>query len=211
MFPLGTVLLPGAYLPLHIFEERYRALVQDCLEGDGEFGVVLIERGSEVGGGETRTKVGTVARIVDARSFPDGRWALGAVGTRRIRVSRWLPDDPYPRAEVEDWPDPAPSPALGPELADLVTRLRRVLARATEMGEVVAPATVELDDDPVLASYQAAAAAPLGPSDRQSLLSAAGVKERVRELVALLAEEEAVLAQRLALESAMPEDPPALG
>ena len=64
MFPLGTVLLPFAHLPLHIFEPRYRALVKDCLAGDGEFGVVLIERGHEVGGGDVRFGVGTVARIV---------------------------------------------------------------------------------------------------------------------------------------------------
>ena len=112
MFPLGTVLLPGTYLPLHVFEERYHALVPDCLTADREFGVVLIERGSEVGGGDASTGVGTVARIVEAPRFDDGRWALGAVGARRVRVRAWLPDDPFPRAEVEDWPDPVPSPGL---------------------------------------------------------------------------------------------------
>src|SRR5829696_5584015 len=100
MFPLGTVLLPGAYLPLHVFEPRYRALVRDCLEGDGEFGVALIERGQEVGGGDSRFDVACVARIVEAGEMPDGRWALGTVGVRRARVEAWLPDDPYPRAEV---------------------------------------------------------------------------------------------------------------
>ena len=108
MFPLGTVLLPSAVLPLHVFEPRYRQLVRDCLDRDGEFGVVLIERGNEVGGGDNRTSVGTVARLVEAVPFGDGRWALAAVGTRRIRVRRWLEDDPYPRAEVEAWDDPGP-------------------------------------------------------------------------------------------------------
>ena len=76
MFPLGSVLFPSAYLPLHVFEERYRQLVRDCLAGNGEFGVVLIERGSEVGGGDVRTEVGTVARIVEVTEFDDGRFAL---------------------------------------------------------------------------------------------------------------------------------------
>ena len=98
MFPLGTVLLPSGVLPLHVFEPRYRRLAEDCLEGVPEFGVVLIERGSEVGGGDQRTAVGTVARIVEAATFDDGRYALGTVGVRRIRVVRWLEDDPYPRA-----------------------------------------------------------------------------------------------------------------
>src|SRR5215210_7826858 len=105
MFPLGTVLFPGAYLSLHVFEPRYRALVQACLDGTPEFGVVLIERGSEVGGGDSRFDVGCVARIIEAGESPDGRWALGTVGTRRVRVREWLPEAPFPRADLEDWPD----------------------------------------------------------------------------------------------------------
>src|SRR3954447_18112242 len=98
MFPLGGVLLPSVYLPLHVFEPRYRELVQVCLDGDQEFGVVLIERGSEVGGGDQRVDVGTVARIVEAPQMPEGRGALGTVAPRRIRVREWLVDYPYPRA-----------------------------------------------------------------------------------------------------------------
>jgi Lon protease-like protein len=100
MFPLGTVLLPFAHLPLHIFEPRYRALVKDVLAGDGEFGVVLIERGQEVGGGDVRFGVGTVAKVLQTAELPDGRWLLDAVGTERFRVTEWLPDDPYPLAMV---------------------------------------------------------------------------------------------------------------
>src|SRR4029078_331611 len=66
MFPLGTVLLPHSTLPLTLCEDRYRALAETCLRGDGRFGVVLIERGFEVGGGDSRFDVGTVARISDA-------------------------------------------------------------------------------------------------------------------------------------------------
>src|SRR5438552_13967117 len=105
MFPLGTVLFPFAPLPLHVFEPRHRALTRACLDGDREFGVVLIERGSEVGGNDVRTSVGTVATIVEAAELDDGCWVLGTVGGRRIRVRAWLPDEPYPRADVEDWPD----------------------------------------------------------------------------------------------------------
>ena len=87
MFPLGTVLLPGAVLPLHVFEPRYRTLVADCLAGEPEFGVVLIERGSEVGGGDVRRDVGTVARIVEVAELPDGRSALVTVGTDASRCT----------------------------------------------------------------------------------------------------------------------------
>ena len=84
MFPLGTVLFPYATLPLHVFEPRYRLMTRHVLDGDHEFGVVLIERGSEVGGGDVRFDVGTVARVVQIAEVPDGRYALVTVGVRRI-------------------------------------------------------------------------------------------------------------------------------
>jgi Lon protease-like protein len=198
MFPLGTVLLPTGLLPLHVFEERYRALVRDCLAGDRELGVVLIDRGSEVGGGDLRNDTGTVARILEAQELPDGRWALLCVGDRRLRVARWLSDDPYPCAEVEDWPDPPPADGFGATVDVVVGHLRRVLALASEAGDAAAPATVELSDDPVEAVYQAATVAPLGPHDRQRLLVTAGPEERVALLAALLVEAEGVLRLRLA-------------
>ena len=81
-------------------------MVQDCLATDEpEFGVVLIDRGHEVGGGDVRRAVGTVARMLQVAQLDGGRYAIVAVGTRRIRVDEWLPDDPYPRADVSDWPD----------------------------------------------------------------------------------------------------------
>ena len=200
MFPLGTVLLPSVYLPLHVFEERYQALVQDCLDGSGEFGVVLIERGSEVGGGDTRTTVGTVARIIEASRFDDGRWALGTVGTRRFRVTAWRPDAPYPRAEVEDWDDPPASPELAAAVTGLTGTLRRVLALHAELGHSVVSATVELSPDPVLASYQAAAVAPIGPADQYALLAAPDAGERVERLTTMLEDEEDHLARLLAMD-----------
>src|SRR5258706_16320671 len=99
MFPLGAVLFPYALLPLHVFEPRYRMMMRHVLDGDHEFGVVLIERGSEVGGGDPRFDVATIARVVQAAELPDGRFALTTVGMRRVRVRRWLHHDPYPRAE----------------------------------------------------------------------------------------------------------------
>jgi Lon protease-like protein len=197
MFPLGTVLVPSAGLPLHVFEPRYRALVRDCLAGDREFGVVLIERGSEVGGEDVRTDAGTVARIVEAAELPDGRWALGAVGVRRLRVAAWLPDDPYPIAEVDDWPDPEPGAGYTEGLAACISNLRRALALATEAGDATAPATIELTDDPVLASYQAIAVAPLGPLDRHRLLVADTPDARVEQLDDLLREAIELLELRL--------------
>lgn len=202
MFPLGTVLFPSAFLPLHVFEPRYRAMVQHCLDGEQEFGVVLIERGSEVGGGDVRTLVGTVARIIEAQQLDDGRWVLGTVGTHRIRVRGWLAEDPFPRAEVERWDD-EDTPGLDLDLEHLyqhaVARLRRVLALKAELAEPAVDATVELSADPVLGSYQCAAVAPLGPADQQVLLAASGAGPRLSLLTRLLGEEEQYLRARLTL------------
>lgn len=203
MFPLGSVAVPGMVLPLHVFEERYRRMVRDCLAGDGEFGVVLIERGSEVGGGDVRTDVGTVARIVRAEQTADGRFALAAVGVRRVRVDRWLDDDPYPRAEVSDWPDDV-APAgddgtdVGADVAGVAALLRRASALRVELGEPDALVDVELAEDPSTASFQGTALAPLGPLDKQALLCAGSAEQRLRLLHQMLTDSIELLEARLA-------------
>jgi Lon protease-like protein len=196
MFPLGTVLFPHAVLPLHVFETRYRALTEDCLAGDATFGVVLIERGSEVGGNDERFDVGTAARIIQAGRLDDGRWLLVTVGDERLRVRRWLPDDPYPRAEVEPIPDRA-EPGAAADLPDLTRNLTRLLALRAELGEPVPGVEVALPDDPVHASYEACALATLGPLDGQRLLELDDAGERLRALGAWLRDEVAVLEFRL--------------
>ena len=97
MFPLGSVLLPGVVLPLYVFEPRYQQLVRDCLEtAEHEFGVVLIDRGTEVGGGDSRLDVGVVARMLQVAAIGEGRFALVTVGTRRIRVDELAAGRPLP-------------------------------------------------------------------------------------------------------------------
>jgi Lon protease-like protein len=200
MFPLGTVLFPYGVLPLHVFEPRYRALVDACLAApDGpEFGVVLIERGSEVGGGDRRVDVGTVARIVEASRFDDGRYALATVGTRRLRVVEWLPDDPYPQAMVETIDEPAMDAADAVDArAAVEQRLRRVLGLASELAAAVRP-DVELDADPARAGFEACALAPLGPFDAQQLLEGDDPRARLDRLVVQLDDLAELLELRLA-------------
>ncbi len=199
MFPLGSVLFPSVLLPLHVFEPRYQTLVRRCLGGSREFGVVLIERGSEVGGHDVRTSVGTVAHIVDADELPDGRWVLAAVGVRRIRVNAWLPDDPHPVADVEDWPDDAPMGDLSGAYQERRALLRRVLALKAEVGDPAVPATLDLSDDPILGSYQLAAVAPIGPADQQTVLETQSVEHRLKLVGQLLADEADFLERRLTL------------
>jgi Lon protease-like protein len=188
MFPLSTVLFPGAPLPLHVFEPRYRALLADCLAGDGSFGVVLIDRGSEVGGGDHRVNVGTMARVTQVIGLEGGRSMVMAEGISRIRVERWLPDDPYPRALVADHPSRDEPDA--PDAGETVEAARRAMARLrsllSELGDSPAwPSDLHLPgrDDEV--GWALCQLAPLGPLDRQSLLAAADLTARMELLAEL--------------------------
>ncbi len=198
MFPIGTTMLPGSLLQLHVFEPRYRALMIDVLAApDPEFGVVLIARGKEVGGGDQRNDVGCVATVLRAAQTPDGRYAVVAGMGRRIRAVNWLADDPYPCADVEDWPDD-PGDAVDAEtLTELGRRTRRAAALAVEVGDPNRDQGVEPSDDPVLLTYQLAWLAPLGDADRYDLLCAGGAGVRAHRLAGLLDEIEPVLQFRL--------------
>jgi uncharacterized protein len=193
MFPLGTVLFPHALLPLHVFEPRYRTMMRHVLHAGGEFGVVLIERGSEVGGGETRFEVGTVARVVRAQELPDGGYALATVGIRVVRVTEWLPDAPYPRAVVVDRggpPDPHSEPGDERELAARA----RALAALEDVCALYRRADPRVPDLPAVgeaaeqASYEIAALAPIGPLDAQRVLETARTDERLDLLAEMLSE-----------------------
>ncbi len=191
MFPLGGVLFPEAAIPIHVFEPRYRELAETCLRGDGQFGIVLIERGHEVGGGDTRFGVGTVARIVEAARTPDGRFLLACVGTERLRIVRWLEDDPYPRAEVEVLEHHVAGPDVVAETAARRAEVERLLTRVaglrTELGERVPPMDDDpLPEDPDRASYVGAARARIGPFDAQTLLEVDDPVVRLDRLVAML-------------------------
>lgn len=205
MFPLGTALLPGAAQPLHVFEPRYRAMVIDILADDAgppDFGVVMIERGREVGGGDVRNAVGTIARVIDLQALPDGRYALVAVGRERLRVSAWLPDDPYPLADVDVWPDDdldtADLGAVTRTIALLHQRVRALNDRVRALGDMVPPPDTEIATDPHLALYHLGSLSPLGPADRQRMLEAPTLAARLGVFSELLDDAEAVVRFRSA-------------
>lgn len=174
IFPLGSVLMPTQLLPLHIFEPRYLELMRQLTQpgAAGELGVVLIERGHEVGGGDQRVNTGTLGRLVAGEELPDGRWMAFFGGIGRFRVVEWLADDPFPQARIEDLPEPAWDPADQGMLTSAEEMVREVIALAAELGEAGVPAGFELVDDPVRRTWQLCAVAPLGPFDRQRLLEA---------------------------------------
>ncbi len=101
LFPLNTVLFPGASMPLHIFEERYKQMIRLCLDHGRPFGVVLIRRGNEVGEAAEPFEVGTTAHIIQVQRLPEGRMNLVCRGGQRFRIRRIVTREPYLVAEVE--------------------------------------------------------------------------------------------------------------
>lgn len=208
MFPLGIVLLPHMPLPLRVFEPRYKQMLADIAGCDRpEFGVVLIERGYEVGGGDERFAVGTVARVVEVGSRR-GEVVLTAVGDRRIEVQEWLVDDPYPRARVRSLPPLAPKAAAGPDLVMAELEVRAALDMAAEVGAPAWPAGVELSQDPDVALWQLCAVAPLSPMDHQELLCLTSARELVAQLRAATKVATVVMASRRAGDFEAPPDVP---
>jgi Lon protease-like protein len=196
MFPLGSPLMPYTGVPLHVFEERYRVMMRACMGGDRRFGVVLIHRGAEVGGGDERAGVGTLAEIADAQELPDGRWVLVAVGIGRLQVVEWLPDDPHPRALAAELDES--SAAAGAAARDaLQATARRIAGMLTELGDPAPPIDLELADDPVVAAYQAVAATPVAALDRQRLIEMDDPDARITEAAALLGDLEDLLRMRI--------------
>jgi len=187
MFPLGSVLFPHMILPLHIFEPRYVQLVEECLATDEPFGVVLIERGFEVGGGDARFATGTKAVILDSLTMEDGRMAIVAAGTERFRIDEWLEDAPYPRASVTTLADLDVAPRRD-QITATQRGLRRLLALMSELGTDVGTLDYELSERPEAAVYQLASLAPVGPLDRQTLLEATDSLSRLDQLDVMLAD-----------------------
>ena len=181
-------MLPGEELPLRIFEPRYSALVSDCLASDDPaFGVVLISAGREVGGGDTRSDIGALAHITECADLGDGRYRLRSVIAERIRVLEWHPDDPYPRAAVEVWPD-EPGAAVDVEaIRDVEDRMVALFERiAAARGAPVDARDIVVGADAsgvaAMWLYALASRVPMGQADRYAVLAAPTVAARVGAL-----------------------------
>ena len=187
MFPLGSVLMPAMPLPLRIFEPRYLKLLGDLMGSENpEFGVVLIERGDEVGGGDKRMTLGTIASVINIGTTQEF-YGLESFGTQRFRVTSWLPDDPYPLAVIELVPDLVWDDTLLDSKNQLETKVRQLLAFASEFTNLQFGASTELSDDPMEACWQLAGILPIGELDQMDLLSSASSEELISRTFEIVA------------------------
>lgn len=179
LFPLGTVLFPGGPLGLRIFEQRYLQMVRDCTRDQSCFGVCLIFEGSEAGAPATPAAVGTLARVIDFYSQPDGLLGISVEGGARFRVLRTrVRDNGLVRGDVRCWPDEPVLP-VPPEFGLLADILERLVGQA---GGWWRDAPRERYDDASWVGFRLAEFLPLKPGERQHLLELTDPLERLRVL-----------------------------
>jgi uncharacterized protein len=180
LFPLNTVLFPGGPLTLRIFEQRYLDLVRDCTRSGTGFGVCLILRGREAGEHAVPAAVGTLARIVDFYTLPDGLLGISAEGGRRFHVSSSrVRDNGLAHGEVRFWPD-EPEISVPPECGLLVTILERLLE---QLGGLHAKAARACFDDASWVGFRLAELLPLENTERQHLLQMTDPLQRMGQLM----------------------------
>lgn len=175
LFPLGIVLLPGEVVPLHIFEERYKKLIGERLEG-GEFGIVLAEE-------DTVRECGTTARVAELiEEFDDGRMSVLVQGERRFRIIEVHdPDDheaDYLTAEVDFYRDSQP------EAAELLREgVLEVFEKMLALMDVDSPKE-PVGEGPL--SFRVAAAVDFGAPLKQELLESLSEEQRLETLLTVM-------------------------
>ena len=180
LFPLSTVLFPGGTIPLQIFEDRYHSMVQDCLDTDSKFGIVLIKEGQEVGGNAVPHKVGTLARITKIRKLPQNRLYLTAVGETRFNIIELIQDKAYLEGLVEIHNPPPAEDIEEQSLKEARTAAFRHLKAIVSMnGGWVKKAQTPLPTDRDQLSFFLAQLIQGSNKVRQTILEEASIKKRI--------------------------------
>lgn len=185
LFPLNTVLFPGTWLPLRVFEPRYKKLLTDCLDGDRSFGVALIKYGDEVEGPATPFSVGTVARIQEVAQ-DRGNYHLLVRGGARFEIEALIDDGPYPRARVLDRPPLETSPSNERDAREMrllhelyVKALHRAARTLNQRWPPELLAPIPEGDAEVVANW-VAWMLPVDNAEKQRLLESGSVRDMLR-------------------------------
>jgi len=196
LFPLHTVLFPGMSLPLHIFEARYRAMIEACLTSQQPFGVVLIRSGPEVGGTAQPHRVGTTARILAHERLSDGRLNISTLGHERFRIQTLHTASELLIAEADILPHPTADPKIDTRLARGLAPLLKGYLRLFQEAAETSFQSPPLPPSPLALAYTAAILVQAPPVDKQELLEFAS-------LAGLLRREQALFRRELGLLRAM--------
>lgn len=202
LFPLKTVLFPGMPISLHIFEERYKAMVETCVAAEQPFGVVLIEEGQEALGPLAKPHaIGCTAQITQIERLPDGRLNIVAVGMERFRLTSLSYEEAYLTGTVEMLPldvfDTHNLDAAGNQLRPWV---ERYLAALSEMTDEVEFQSGQLPNDPLALAYLAASVVQIPVLQKQHLLATGQAAELLTDISSIFRREVALLNAMLAQE-----------
>jgi Lon protease-like protein len=206
LFPLQTVLFPGQILPLHIFEPRYRLMIEECLAQRLQFGVVLIREGHEVGETAKPFDVGTTARLGQVNRLKDGRFNVMCVGESRFRITGLQHHRPFLTGDVDLWPwPPLATGANDPRIArltKLIAQYMNLLAKAT--GSALNLESMPGEPGPL--ANLAAIALQIPNPEKQALLSTRDIGALIDACIDLLHRENRALQITAALPLS-PDDP----
>jgi Lon protease-like protein len=189
LFPLSTVLFPYATVQLHVFEDRYRQLVRDCMEFDTSFGIVLIRSGSEVGGTAEPYMVGTTVRISRVHTYDDGRMDIQVQGEARFRIRKIDESKPYlvgyvePVVELELEDSPRADALIMKAREDFELWIQKLISRNDFNVQVRFP------EDKVALSFAIANLLPIENLEKQRLLETTDTLERIQGLIPILEEQ----------------------
>jgi Lon protease-like protein len=208
LFPLKVVLFPRMALPLLVFESRYREMIARCLQEEIGFGVVLIKEGEEVGGPADPYRIGSVARILDVKRFPDGRMNLVTMGVVRFRILQTHDNHPYLSGDIERWEDEMGDTSALPRVThvahqifiEYMADLMELTKAESGSKQLVAPL------DPQVLSYTIAANLQISNEEKQTLLEMDTVEARLRHEITLLEREREFLRRVMVLREYLPKN-----
>jgi len=184
LFPLNTVLFPGIPLHLHIFEERYKLMLQHCINNDALFGVVLIRKGQEALGKLAEPyEIGCTARILQVDTLSDGRMNILAQGGERFRILSLDYRLPYLVGDIERLPMPDSDPPDVDSLLPIVKSYIEMLGQI--MPDDLDTSAINFPDDPVLNLNLSASVLQLPDMEKQNLLSVQDANELYMQLLRL--------------------------
>lgn len=197
LFPLNIVLFPNEVIPLQIFEPRYRLMIQTCLAGDSDFGVVLIKSGTETGEPAEPYRIGTSAKILETNNLKDGRIFISVRGTERFVIERITNQKPYIEAYVSQLRDHDCEPQISNDILISVREaaIKHVRLNMGLNGEWVR--SLDLSWDPTQLSYAVASLTKFAPSVKQQLLEEKSAVARLKNELDLLVSSENQLKTRV--------------
>lgn len=195
LFLLNTILFPGATIPLQIFEERYKLLLQDCLDADHRFGITLIKSGKEVGEPAIPYNIGTIARITQVNQVQDGRFFIAVTGEQRFEINSITQTRPYPIAQIQTLPEQRTPEATAHRDA-IQQPLNRYLNLLSGLQGGWSSET-QTPDDPTTLSYHIAQTLILDHKEKQSLLELPTTAQRLQSEIRIIGRDMEALRQKV--------------